>query len=128
MLDLSADVCALTAEVERLRAENGKLRAALKAPPYNYPTLGLTTMEARCLVALHEFAPNIVSPTEMRDRLYGVGADIEATSKVIDVYLCRIRRKLTGVDITIHNARGQGWWIDETGRARLDDCTLAGEV
>ena len=119
---------ALGARLLELQDENGRLREAMRAPPFNYPTLGLTALEARALVALHTAAPRVVTRTDMRDAIHGAGSGVEIDNKRIDVCLSKLRRKLQGIGVAIIAERSQGWRLNEHGLALIDTCATAGEL
>ena len=89
-------------------------RAALTpSPNEGWLRLGLTRMEARLMRALAEKQDRMVSKGALMDALY-FDRTREAEPKIVDVLVCKIRRKL----------RGQSAWFIETvwgqgHRARL---------
>lgn len=67
--------------------------------------LVLTAMEFRLLHVLLANAPNYLSRSQLDDKLYGWGGEVE--SNTLDVHLSHLRKKL-GRD-AIQNMRGLGW-------------------
>jgi DNA-binding response OmpR family regulator len=102
-----ADVARLTDQISVL------CRAALTpSPDEGWLTLGLTRMEARLMRALAEKQDRMVSKGALMDALY-FDRTREAEPKIVDVLVCKIRRKLKGSAWTIETVWGEGY------RARL---------
>ena len=70
----------------------------------------LTQREIAVFECLFERAGQIVSKPQIADHLYGVGAEIE--ERVIEVYVSRLRKKLSHAGIKIKAARGLGYLLD----------------
>ncbi|QLG89052.1 response regulator transcription factor [Chitinibacter bivalviorum] len=83
-----------------LRLDPAKQIATLKGEP-----LVLTAMEFRLLHVLLANSPNYLSRTQLDDKMYGWGGEVE--SNTLDVHLSHLRKKL-GSD-AIQNMRGLGW-------------------
>ncbi len=70
----------------------------------------LTGREAEILFVLADMSPHVVGKDFLLERLYAHHAD-EPASKVFDVHVCRLRRKLAGIDIDIRTIWGRGWQL-----------------
>jgi two-component system, cell cycle response regulator CtrA len=51
------------------------------------------------------------------------GAD-EAEMKIIDVFACKVRKKLKPLAIEIHTVWGRGYRLDAATRTRLKQCSI----
>ena len=74
--------------------------------PVTLPKKELATFEC-----LYDRLDQMVSKATLANHLYGTGADVE--EKVVEVYISRLRKRLSGFDIEIHTARGVGYMIKE---------------
>lgn len=96
---LLADIRARAAapEVARLTDQISVLcRAALTpSPDDDWLTLGLTKMESRLMRALTERRDRMVPKGALMDAMY-FDRPREAEPKIVDVLVCKIRRKLRG--------------------------------
>ena len=101
---------ARTPDVVRLTDQISLLcRAALTpSPDESWLTLGLTHMEARLMRALTEKQDRMVSKSALMDAMY-FDRGHEAEPKIVDVLVCRIRRKLKGSAWAIETVWGQGY-------------------
>ena len=72
--------------------------------------IALTQRELAAFECLFERAGQIVSKTQIADHLYGVGAEIE--ERVVEVYVSRLRKKLSASGVKIKAARGLGYMMD----------------
>ncbi|MEM1361381.1 MAG: response regulator transcription factor [Pseudomonadota bacterium] len=77
--------------------------------------LDLPRRELAVFECLLENRGRIVSKTVLLDRVYGVGSETE--EKVIEVYISRLRKRLSGFGVAIRTARGLGYMLDEAGPA-----------
>lgn len=71
--------------------------------------IALTQRELAVFECLFERAGQIVSKTQIADHLYGIGAEIE--ERVVEVYVSRLRKKLSAAAIQIKAARGLGYMM-----------------
>lgn len=70
----------------------------------------LTPVEAEVFMAIFERHPHIVHRDRITTRVYG---DWDPpVSKVLDVHVMRIRRKLAHVGIKIRNEHGRGYAVE----------------
>lgn len=111
------------ARLEALEAENDRLRdrclfleeamgLTVEAPVF----LGLTTHEARLFGAL--LKRPMVSKAGVMATLYSERPDDEPEMKIVDVYVCKIRKKLKPYGIEIETIWGQGYRMTEAMRAK----------
>ena len=82
------------------------------SPDPDWAAAGLTRMEARLMRALAEKPGRVVGKGALMDAMYFDRVQ-EAEPKIVDVLVCKIRRKLRGSARTIETVWGQGY------RARL---------
>ncbi|MCB9993099.1 MAG: winged helix-turn-helix transcriptional regulator [Hyphomicrobiaceae bacterium] len=61
------------------------------------------------LAALLEASPRIMSKDQLLARTYALNPNDEPEIKIIDVYVCKIRQKLTGLPLTIETMWGRGY-------------------
>ena len=71
--------------------------------------LPLPRKELAVFECLFERQNQIVSKAQIADHIYGVGADIE--ERVVEIYVSRLRKKLTDFGVLIKVARGLGYMI-----------------
>ncbi|MEM8569950.1 MAG: response regulator transcription factor [Pseudomonadota bacterium] len=72
--------------------------------------MDLPRRELSVLECLMESRGRIVSKSALLDRVYGVGSETE--ERVIEVYVSRLRKRLSGLGIEIRTARGLGYILD----------------
>lgn len=72
--------------------------------------VALTRKELAVFECLFERSNQIVSKTQIADHLYGIGAEIE--ERVVEVYVSRLRKKLSSGGVQIKSARGLGYMMD----------------
>jgi two-component system cell cycle response regulator CtrA len=101
---------ARTPDVARLTDQISLLcRAALTpCPDDGWAKAGLTRMEARLMRALAEKPDRLVTKGALMDAMYFDRAQ-EPEPKIVDVLVCRIRRKLKGSAWAIETVWGQGY-------------------
>ena len=71
--------------------------------------ISLTQRELAVFECLFERSGQLVSKTQIADHLYGIGAEVE--ERVIEVYVSRVRKKLSAAEIKIKAARGLGYMM-----------------
>lgn len=111
-------------EVSRLRAENQRLKDDLEA--FRQEFLGdyimfprkwrLTQSEERIFACL--LANRRTTRQQLLTAAYRFGSD-EPDTKIIDVYICKIRQKLKPYGIEIMTIWGIGYFIEEPRRKEL---------
>jgi DNA-binding response OmpR family regulator len=82
----------------------------------------VTPSEARMLELLHRRYPRVVSKGAIMDALYG-DAEEEPKAKIIDVFLCKIKKRL-GRD-TIQTVWGQGLRLSEPFHLQMSETIAA---
>lgn len=88
-----------------LSFDHGARQVISDGAPLELPRRELAVFE--CLL---ESRGRIVTKSALLDRVYGVGSETE--DRVIEVYISRLRKKLSGHDVTIRTARGLGYMLD----------------
>lgn len=119
-MDAEARIEALQAMIERQREEIRRLEEALGFGHLMPPEWCLTVKESRLLGALLE--RDIMTKDGLMSALYrDLGKD-EPELKIIDVFVCKIRRKLreAGVEgIRIETVWGQGYRLPPADKEKL---------
>ena len=78
------------------------------SPGQDWLAAGLTKMEARLMRALTEKPGRMVSKSALMDAMY-FDRPHEAEPKIVDVLVCKIRRKIKGGPWLIETVWGQGY-------------------
>lgn len=118
----------LRARIEELEEEVRQLRQQL-VPVIALPKAwGLTTFEARLLLAIRSASPNLVTRNRAMVALYGVNDAPEYN--VVDTLLSRMRQRLAaiGLPVVIENRRGLGWRMSRMSARAFDDALSKCEV
>jgi len=108
---------ALRDENERLREQAAYLQDALTCGFLAPLEWRLTPQENRLLGAL--VARPLATREVIMAALYHHRGIDEAEMKVIDVFVCKLRKKLGPQDIKIHTVWGRGYRLDTETRTRL---------
>jgi two-component system, cell cycle response regulator CtrA len=110
----------LEAENDILREENRQLKEEIGLAALPPPMFGLTTQEAVIFgVLLANRAPR---RSTFMAAIYSDGAyDDEAEEKIIDVMICKMRKKLEPFGITINTNWGEGFFMSEESKAKARD-------
>ena len=74
-------------------------------------TLDLPRRELAAFECLFDRKGRLVSKATLADHIYGTGADVD--EKVVEVYISRLRKKLSDFNIRIKAARGLGYLMDD---------------
>ena len=115
-MDESARIKALEAENERLCQRVEQLESSMGLvgfiPPVEWR---LTSSEARVVGVL--LKREVATKDAIMAALYRADARDEAEVKIVDVFICKIRKKLKPLGIQITTRWGQGYCIE--GRAEL---------
>lgn len=117
-MDQAARIDALTEENARLSDEIATLRRLLGQDVNPWVGLGLTASEARLFGLL---AKRGQATKDQLHHLCGVNHDGETPDpKIVDVFICKMRKKLGRYDVQIETVWGQGYRIapDHLARAR----------
>jgi DNA-binding response OmpR family regulator len=108
--------------VEAIEAENDQLREKIRMLE---EAMGLR-IEAPLVFQLtrHEammfgilFKRELVTKQLAMDALYGDRIDIEPEIKIIDVFVCKLRKKLKRFDIEVETVWGQGYRMPAQSKA-----------
>ena len=93
-------------------AQSGKVRFSRtgRTLQLDGQDVALTRKELGVFECLFERSNQIVSKTQIADHLYGIGAEIE--ERVVEVYVSRLRKKLSSGGVVIKSARGLGYMMD----------------
>ncbi|MCB1516107.1 MAG: winged helix-turn-helix transcriptional regulator [Hyphomicrobiaceae bacterium] len=67
--------------------------------------------EFEILAALLESSPRVLSKDQLLARAYPASADEEPEIKIVDVYVCKIRKKLAGIPLNIQTEWGRGYRV-----------------
>lgn len=103
-------VMALEAENEQLREKVARLEETLGVRIETPLVLGLTGQEARVFGIL--LKRELVTKQQAMDVLYGERPDgDEAEIKIVDVFVCKLRKKLEPYEIAIETVWGRGYRI-----------------
>lgn len=117
----SADLVeALEAENDTLRARIRELEAELMGATWHPPLeLALTPHETMVLQRL--YARERCSKNDLMLALYSLDASDPPEIKIIDVFVCKLRKKLAVFDLRIETQWGFGYYLAADTRAALDN-------
>lgn len=101
VLDLQREIAILR---ERIRQLEEVLAPSAVPVPVEF---GLTGSEAR--VFAHLASRDIATKQSLMMALYSDRADIEPEPKIVDVFVCKMRKKLARYGVTIETVWGQGY-------------------
>lgn len=91
----------------RLTYDRASRLLSFQGDPIVLPKKELATFEC-----LYDRVDQMVSKSTLANHLYGTGADVE--EKVVEVYISRLRKRLSDFGVEIHTARGVGYMIKES--------------
>lgn len=125
LADMERKLIAALEEIKRLTAEVASLRqavTALNAAPLIPSGLGLTKCEENLLAALMQAGGAVKSKEQLlaaayADR-YGLGE--EPDIKIIDVFVCKLRKKLAPHGIQVETVWGRGYLLPQESRVGID--------
>ena len=106
-MDVDARLEAVEAENDMLRAKVEQLEGLLGVRMSAPLILGLTAQEARVLGVLMK--RDVATKEAVMAGLYSHRADDTVEIKIVDVFICKIRKKLQPFDIPIETVWGQGY-------------------
>lgn len=118
-MDVDARLEALKVENDMLRARIAQLEDALMASErFVVPVeWRLTANEARVFGVL--LARELATKEAIMAALYGNLGKDEAEIKIVDVFVCKARRKLKPFGVEIKTVWGQGYYLTPETKARL---------
>lgn len=115
-MDVDARLEALEAENQRLRDELDMLRTTFGCEPSVWPAEWcLTGKEGRIVGAL--MARETCTKVQLMAALYQPGVDDEPEIKIIDVFVCKVRKKLRPFGINIETVWGVGYRMTPAAKA-----------
>lgn len=118
-MDVAARLEAVEAENELLREQVARLQELLGITMKAPIELGLTPSEAGVFGVL--MARDFVTKDMVMSSIYRSGAKDEAQIKIVDVFVCKIRRKLKPFKINITTVWGQGYRITAAEKRRIKE-------
>jgi len=122
-VDADARIEGLQAEIERLEARVAQLEAAMGMDFLAPLEWRLTTAETRVFGVL--MARELATIDACLASLYRDVARDEAQPKIVDVFVCKIRRKLRPHGVKIETLWGRGYYlapdVKAAVRARLEE-------
>lgn len=93
-------------KIGALEFDTGARQLLHNGQPIDLPRRELALFE--CLL---DSRNRLVSKSNLLDRIYGVGSDVDDT--VIEVYISRLRKRLAAYGVGIKTARGLGYLLEE---------------
>ena len=79
----------------------------------------LSGYEALLLQKLAEAFPRVVSKETLLEWMYQLTPDAEPEIKIIDVYVCKVRKKIEPLGIRIDTAWGKGYALSASQKPRI---------
>ncbi|MBZ9873107.1 helix-turn-helix domain-containing protein [Mesorhizobium sp. BR1-1-9] len=76
----------------------------------------LTGQEMMLVQRLAEVFPRVLTKEAAMEWLYQLGGDIEPEIKIIDVYICKARKKLDLIGVRIDTVWGKGYALAVTSK------------
>lgn len=108
-MDVDARIDALEAERERLQGRIDQLEAAMGMHFMAPLSWRLTGHEARVLGVL--LAREIATKDAIMAALYRDTGRDEAEIKIVDVFICKLRKKLKPLGFPVQTSWGQGYFL-----------------
>ena len=125
MNDYIKEIVGLRAIVEKLESENEYLKGLLTEPSEAYPAdFKLSPKESKILTQLRA-AKGLCTKAQL---LKAIDIDESCQTKIVEVYIFWLRKKLMPFGIRIRNEWGIGYVIDEDGRKKLNKAITDGEA
>lgn len=121
MMNWQARAECLERELSEARETIRQLRAEMENACDWVPRveLGLTPAEGRILVAL--FRRGRSTKEQLLEAVHGHRPDADRPElKIVDVFICKLRRKLAGFGVEIVTIWGCGYELTAEGRAKLE--------
>ncbi|MBX9596069.1 MAG: helix-turn-helix domain-containing protein [Roseomonas sp.] len=126
--DLSrAQVIALLEERDTLRETIRRYEELLKPTVLLPRSWRLTGSETQLLLAIRAVGLNVLHKERAFIAMYGMFDDDAPDMKTLDVFICKLRRKLMEAQtrISIQTVWGRGWCLDADSLTRLNDAVAA---
>lgn len=111
----------LRLRVQELEAENTALHdalAKLAKPPFR--VRGLSLKENQILGLIYQTG-DLITKRAVYDALYWAEADGGPDMKILDVMMCKIRKKLRPMGVKIETVWGDGWRMPSSSKQILRD-------
>ncbi len=89
-----------------LEFDAGSRQLLLEGQPLELPRRELAVFEC-----LFECRGRLVSKSALLDNVYGVGSEV--AESVVEIYISRLRKRLSGYGVRIKMARGLGYLLEE---------------
>jgi DNA-binding response OmpR family regulator len=116
------DAPVLRARIDQLLEERRQAKAgASLLEQSKVDELGLTTQEARLIEALYGTPMGLVATKERLHAALSDEIEPETDIKLVDVIVCKVRRKLAGHGMEIVTHWGRGYSLAPQTRAMLGD-------
>jgi DNA-binding winged helix-turn-helix (wHTH) protein len=116
--DYYTEVTRLRGELDEAHETIAQLRALLAPPEMAFPSLWKLTPKESDLLRVLMATPEITKE-HLITALYDQDPDVEI--KVIDVLVCKLRRKVLADDVKIETVRGRGYRIAPEVKAAIRD-------
>lgn len=111
-------------EIEQLREEIARLKALLAPPGWQPPVeWSLTFTEGKVFAFL--LTRDMATKQQIMDLLYWDRPNDEPEIKIVDVFICKMRKKLTPFGVQIATVWGQGYGVPDRMRYVLKDERVA---
>lgn len=122
-----AQVIALLEERDTLRETIRRYEELLKPTVVLPRAWRLTGSETQLLLAIRAVGLNVLHKERAFIAMYGMFDDDAPEMKTLDVFICKLRRKLMEAQtrISIETVWGRGWCLDADSLARLNDAIAA---
>lgn len=113
------EIAQLQARVDELEEENRQLKDQLLDVTWEPPLeIGLTGKEA-ALIAILMKQKGVVSKESLLGTMYQLMTDDPPELKIIDVFVCKARKKLRPYGLEIATVWGRGYELPEATKALL---------
>ncbi|WP_411037690.1 winged helix-turn-helix domain-containing protein [Shinella sp. BYT-45] len=112
--------------LETLRERIRQLEEALSPtflPPVEF---GLTASEAKVLSCL--ISRDVATKQQIMTTIYSDRVDDEPDPKIVDVFVCKLRKKLKPHGVIISTVWGQGYRLENRDQFRVDNVSLVGSL
>lgn len=123
-MDAAARIEGLEAENERLRARVRELEQAAGGEFVAPLAWGLTTHETRVFGVL--MVREIASKEQILDIVYDDPLKDKPAVKIVDVFVCKIRRKLEPFGVGIETLWGRGYFLTPETKAAVKGLLAGG--